>query len=79
MTAGNPRPIGRGDCWDSPGTFWAWPVDGYWDVHHAPDGQDPDGSDVVSEFHPTLADARRWVREIQDPNLLVSALTGGPR
>ena len=79
MTAGNPRPIGRGNWQDFPGTFWAWPVDGYWDVHHAPEGQRPDGSDVVSEFHPTLADARRWAREIRDLDRLVSALAGGPR
>lgn len=47
-----------------PGTFWAWKIDGYFDVHHAPAGIDPDGSDVVAEGFATLAEAREWARGV---------------
>lgn len=67
-----PRRIRRGSWRDLPGVFWAWPVDGYYDIHHAPEGVEPDGSDVVSEFHPTLADATSWVRDTVDLNVLTT-------
>lgn len=46
------------------GTFWAWPIDGYYDLHHAAYGIAPDGSDIVSEGHATLAEARAEAREL---------------
>ena len=52
----------KGTYYGDPGVYWAWRYDGYYDVHHAPEGVTPDGSDVVSELHSTLADARAWVR-----------------
>lgn len=55
--------IRKGTYEGDPGVYWAWKIDGYYDVHHAPEGVTPDGSDVVSELHPTLADARAWVRD----------------
>ena len=61
---GAPRRIRRGMCDGEMGVYWAWPVDGYWDVHHAPDGVDPDGSEVVSEQHTSFADARAYVRDV---------------
>lgn len=79
MSVGTPRHIGNGTYDGEPGAFWAWPVDGYWDVHHTPVGEEPDGSEVVSEFHPTLADARRFVREIRDLDRFVEAFTGEER
>lgn len=42
------------------GAYWAWPVDGYFDVHHAPEGMQPDGSEVVGEFLPSLKEARAF-------------------
>jgi hypothetical protein len=53
----------KGTYHGDPGVYWAWSYDGYYDIHHAPEGVIPDGSDVVSELHPTLADARAWVRD----------------
>ena len=79
MSVGTPRHLGNGTYDGEPGAFWAWPVDGYWDVHHTPVGEEPDGSEVVSEFHPTLADARRVVREIRDLDRFVEAFTGEAR
>lgn len=79
MSVGTPRHLGNGTYDGEPGAFWAWPVDGYWDVHHTPVGEEPDGSEVVSEFHPTLADARRFVREIRDLDRFVEATTGEAR
>lgn len=44
------------------GTYWAWGVDGYYDVHLT-DGETPDGSDVIIEdFHLTVEAARRAAR-----------------
>jgi hypothetical protein len=67
--------LGPGKWWDEDGIFWAWKIDGYYDIHHAPEGADPEGCDVISEFHPTLADARRWVREVQATDRLIGALS----
>ena len=72
----NPQSIGHGNWCGFPGTWWAWKFDGYWDIHHAAEGAVPDGSDVVSEFHPTLADARKWVREVRNLDRFLGALTG---
>lgn len=69
---GKPRRIQRGTWADTPGVFWAWPVDGYWDIHHAPEGFDPDGTDVLSEFHSTFAETRQWVRGVVQINLLLT-------
>jgi hypothetical protein len=48
------------------GTYWAWPVDGYFDLHFVDqnEGPRPDGSDVIHEFLPSLAEARKEAREI---------------
>lgn len=58
----SPRRLRDGYYDEQPGTFWAWPVDGYYDLHHAPRGVDPDGSDVIEECLPTLAAARERAR-----------------
>jgi len=79
VSVGTPRHLGYGAYDGEPGAFWAWPVDGYWDIHHAPAGEEPGGSEVVSEFHPTLADTRKWVREIRDLDRFVETLTGEER
>ena len=50
------------------GTFWAWPVDGYFDLHHAEFGINPDGSDVVRECFATLEEVKQYVREIAQLN-----------
>jgi len=63
---GNARKIRNGAYRGDPGTYWAWPIDGYWDIHHADPGIEPDGSEVISEFHPTLADARQWMKELPE-------------
>lgn len=62
-TIGSAIRLRNGKCEGQPGTYWAWPVDGYYDLHHAPTGTHPDGSDVVSEGHATLAEARAEARE----------------
>jgi len=61
----------KGTYYGDPGVYWAWRFDGYYDVHHAPEGVTPDGSEVVAEFFPTLKEAREWAREIvaiENPN-----------
>ena len=63
---GKPIRICHGQYAGQPGTYWAWPVDGYYDLHHARPGVQPDGSDVVSECHATLAEARQEARERVD-------------
>lgn len=72
----SPQVIAHGNYDGLPGTYWAWKFDGYWDIHHTERGVQPDGSDVVSEFHPTLADARTWVRQVRDLDRFVAAWTG---
>jgi len=47
---------------------WAWPVDGYFDLHHAEFGINPDGSDVVRECFATLEEVKQYVREIAQWN-----------
>jgi len=59
---GTPVRLRAGRYDGQPGVFWAWPVDGYYDIHHAPEGIDPDGSDVIQELVATLAEARRIAR-----------------
>ena len=44
------------------GTYWAWEVDGYFDLHWT-DMDRPDGSDVIYELLPSLAEARKQARE----------------
>jgi len=46
------------------GTYWAWPIDGYFDLHHTDLGVSPDGSEVVGEFYSTLKEARTEAREL---------------
>lgn len=64
MTVGAPIRLHAGKCDGDPGVYWAWPIDGYYDLHHAAPGVHPDGSDVISEGHPTLADAHAEAREL---------------
>lgn len=45
------------------GSYWAWPVDGYFDLHFT-DLDLPDGSDVIHECLPSLAEARKEAREL---------------
>lgn len=58
----NPIRLRKGDYCGIPGVYWAWPIDGYYDLHHADEGVTPDGSDVISEFHSTLSEARAEAR-----------------
>lgn len=60
---GTPIRLRNGKCHGLSGTYWAWPVDGYFDLHHTAPGLSPDGSDVVSEGHVSLSDARATARE----------------
>lgn len=53
------------------GVFWAWPVDGYFDVHHAPRGIAPAGDDVVSELHPTVEDAYAFATDWHNSDMKV--------
>jgi len=46
------------------GTFWAWPVDGYYDLHFTDVGERPDGSEVIHECLATLQEARTEAREL---------------
>jgi len=50
------------------GTYWAWPVDGYYDLHFADVGVRPDGSDVIEELLPSLKEARARARELSTPD-----------
>jgi hypothetical protein len=63
---GSARRLFDGRCQEFDGTYWAWPVDGYWDLHHAERGVQPDGSDVIEEGLPSLAAARAAARERRD-------------
>lgn len=45
------------------GAYWAWEVDGYFDLHWT-DADRPDGSDVICECLPSLAEARKEAREL---------------
>lgn len=58
----SPIRLRRGRCGGEVGTFWAWPIDGYYDLHFVADcdGRDePDGSDCIEELIGTLREARR--------------------
>lgn len=62
----SPIPLLRGSLDRRRGTFWAWPIDGYYDLHFVADADGyghPDGSDVVSEILHTLTDCKRAARE----------------
>ena len=50
------------------GTYWAWPVDGYFDLHFVIKGEPtyPDGSDIVEELLPTLKAARDKARSLHN-------------
>jgi hypothetical protein len=63
---GNPIRIRNGKLFGARGTFWAWPIDGYYDLHFTDIGVDPDGSDVVEECFPTLKAVRIEVRELNN-------------
>ena len=59
----NPIRLRKGTYYGEHGTYWAWPVDGYYDLHFQTNGYVLDGSEVIEEFLPTLAAARKSVRE----------------
>lgn len=63
MSVGNPIRLRNGTCDGYPGTYWAWPIDGYFDLHHAAPGVTPDGSDIVSEGHSSISETRAVARE----------------
>ncbi len=70
-TLGNPVRLRRGRYgggWGGieHGTYWAWPIDGYFDLHFVSDKAAypyPDGSDCVDEFFATISDCRAAARE----------------
>ena len=52
------------------GTYWAWPVDGYYDLHWTSVGVErPDGSDVIHELLPTLQAARAEAKALSTPDM----------
>ena len=63
---GNARRLRDGHFDGLPGTYWAWPVDGYYDLHHVERGLEPDGSDVIEEMLPTIKAARDRARELAE-------------
>jgi len=60
----NPIRLRNGLYFDIPGTYWAWPVDGYFDLHHTDVDVEPDGSEVIEELLPTLKAARAEARSL---------------
>ena len=61
----DPIRLSRGHDGYENGWFWAWPLDGYYDLHFVGDsyGTDqPDGCDVYVEQIQTLAECRRIVK-----------------
>jgi hypothetical protein len=64
MNIGSPKHLRHGDFDGNLGTYWAWPVDGYWDLHHTERGIEPDGSEVIAEFYATLKEAQNAAREL---------------
>lgn len=60
---GNAVKLRNGKYNGYPGTYWAWPVDGYYDLHWT-DADRPDGSDVIAEGFSTLAETRKEAREL---------------
>lgn len=74
----NPRFIRRGYYHDMElGTYWAWPVDGYWDLHftHSDWGDGwPDGSEVIAECFTTYKEAETYAQEIHRFNETMLAL-----
>lgn len=70
----NPRRLFNGSWQEMGGTFWAWPVDGYWDLHFTERGAQPDGSEVIAEFFATLKEVRAEARSIDGLNRLVRSL-----
>jgi hypothetical protein len=60
----SPTKLRHGTYAGTPGVYWAWKIDGYYDLHHVPEGVTPDGSDVVAELFPTLTEARAWARDM---------------
>lgn len=64
MSVRTPRKLFAGQLDGEPGIYWAWPFDGYWDLHWTSLGEgSPDGSDVIEECLPTLAAAKDAARE----------------
>ena len=62
----SPLRLCRGSVECERGTFWAWPVDGYYDLHFVSDrsGRDyPEVDEVVGELLPTLTACREAARE----------------
>jgi len=77
---GQPRFIQRGYYHDMElGTYWAWPIDGYWDLHFVygnwADGY-PDGSDVIAEGFRTYKEAETYAQEIHKLNKTLHTLEG---
>lgn len=60
-TAG-PRPIRRARMHGIEGTIWAWPFDGYWDLHFVAQGERLDGSEPIAECIRTLQEAKAEAR-----------------
>jgi hypothetical protein len=61
----SPKRLMRGHFDALAGTYWAWPIDGYFDLHFVADidGRDePDGSDVVAELLTTITQCRAVAR-----------------
>ena len=73
---GNAVRLRNGKYYGEPGTYWAWPVDGYYDLHWTSVGVRPDGSDVVYELLPTLKAARAEAKALSTPDLWLRYVEG---
>ena len=60
----NPKRLRPGLYNGQPGIYWGWLIDGYYDLHHAPEGVAPDGSDVIGEGYGTLSEVRKAAKEM---------------
>lgn len=61
-----PKRLRRGKYGKDTGVYWAWPIDGYYDLHFVDDRDrldHPDGSDSIVECIATLAECREIARQ----------------
>lgn len=61
---GNPVRISKGEYFGIPGVYWVWPIDGYFDLHHADEDAAPDGSDVVGEGYASIPEAKAAAHDL---------------
>jgi len=62
----SPIKLRNGQYGGEQGVYWAWEVDGYFDIHFTAPNVLPDGSDVVWECCATVGEARKEAREMDE-------------